>query len=329
MNRTVQSSSALPQKSGSGFASFASKYGIVLVLLVLCTISALLSPVFLTASNILNVLRQTCVVALVAFAEAVLIISGGIDLAAGSTMCLTGVLAIPIYVATNSVIISLSLTILIGITIYFIVGFLVAIFNVPPFVATLAMNMAARGAVKVYTGGVTITQTGENFSWMGQGYVGVIPIPVIVMISATIALWIVLSKTRFGRNLYAMGGNPEAARASGINLKRYRIYSFLFAGVFIGIAGYMFTSRLNAGVPTGGAGYEGQGISSAIIGGVGFAGGTGSAWGVLVGALIMGVISNILNLMKVDSYVQEIINGAIIISAVILDLQTKKRKFGR
>ena len=306
-----------------------SKFGIVVVLFILVIVCSIVSPVFLTATNILNVLRQVCVVALVAFAEAVLIISGSIDLSAGTLMCFSGIMAIPVYVSTGSITIAIGAAIVCGIVLEGISGLLVSLFNLPPFVATLAMNISARGEVKLYTGGMVITDTGENFSFMGQGYLGIIPIPVIVMLIATIALWIVLEKTRFGRNLYAVGGNAEAARASGINVKRFRLYSFIFAGIFIGLAGYMFASRVNSGVPTAGTGYEGQGISAAIIGGVGFAGGTGSAGGVLVGAIIMGVISNILNLMRVDSYLQEVINGIIVVVAVIIDLQTKKKRLGQ
>ena len=153
--------------------------------------------------------------------------------------------------------------------------------------------------------------------------------PILVMLIAVIALWITLDKTRFGRNLFALGGNSEAARASGINVERYTFYAFIFSGIFVGLAGYVQASRVNAGIPTSCIGYEGKGISAAIIGGIGFAGGTGSAWSALIGAIIIGIISNILNLMKVDSYVQEIINGLIIVAAVVLDLQTKKKKLGK
>lgn len=302
-----------------------SKFGIVSVLVLLILISSILSKNFLTLSNMLNIARQTCVIALIAFGEATLIISGSIDLSAGSCLCLTGILAIPVYVSTESIPLAILTAIAAAVVLYTVSGLLVAQFDVPPFVATLAMMGAARGAAKLYTGGATITNTGEYFKLMGQGYIGVVPIPVFVMLIATIALWVILSQTRFGRNLYAMGGNVEAARASGINIKAYKIYSFMLSGVFIGLAGYMLTSRMNSGVPTAGNGYEGQGISAAIIGGVGFSGGTGSAWGVLVGAIVMGIISNILNLMRVDSYVQEIINGVIIVLAVILDIQTQKR----
>lgn len=309
--------------------SITSRYGIVFVLIIMVIACSFASPVFMTKTNLLNVLRQVCVYSLIACAEGILIISGNIDLAAGSTVCACGIAAIPVYVATGSTPIALIFAIAFGVALNAISGFFIAFLKVPAFITTLAMQMAVRGAVKVYTGGVVVTQTGENFTLMGQGYLFGVPIPVYVMLAATLILWVVLDLTRFGRNLFAVGGNFEAARASGINVDRYRFYSYLLSGAFIGLAGYMFASRVNSGIPTACTGYEGQGISAAVIGGVGMGGGTGSAWGVLVGAVIIGVISNILNLLGVDSYMQEVINGAIILVAVVLDLQTKKKRVGK
>lgn len=317
------------EKIVNGFRDFSNKYGIILVLLLLVVICSLLTPVFATKNNVLNILRQICVYALLAAAEGTLIISGSIDLSAGSTVCLCGIVSIPIYIATGSTVITILMTILFGMALYAVTGVMVSVLKLPAFVATLAMQMAVRGAAKLYTGGMVITQTGEGFTTMGQGYLFGIPNSVYVMLLGIFILWITWSKTRYGRNLFAIGGNPEAARASGINVNLYRFYSFLNAGAFVGLAGFMLASRLNNGNPAVGQGYEGQGISAAIIGGVGFAGGTGSAGGVLVGALIIGVISNILNLMRVDSYLQEVINGLIIVAAVALDLQTKKKKVGK
>ena len=305
------------------------KYGIVLVLLAICAVSVLINPVFMTTNNLLNILRQACVTALIALAEGILILSGGIDLAAGSSLALSGILAIPAIMATNSIVVGLLVAIGIGMLCSLVTALTVAYLDMPPFVVTLALMMSIRGVIFVITGGVVLTKTGDLFKIMGQGYVGPIPIPVIVMLVATTIIWIVLTKTRFGRNLFAVGGNREAARASGINIKKVSIGSFLLSGALIGLGGYMYMSRVNAGVPTGGLTYEGLGISGAIIGGVSFTGGIGSAWGMMIGALIMAVINNALNLAMVDSYIQQIISGAIIIAAVALDLQTKKRRFGR
>jgi inositol transport system permease protein len=326
-NKTMEATNKTNFKKRLG--KIYSRYGIFFVLLFLMVVCAIISPNFLTADNLLNVLRQTSVVALIAFAETVLIISGNIDLSAGSTMCLAGIVGITGYQLTNSIILAICFSIATAIICNVISGSLVAYLGLPSFISTLAMQQMARGAVLIYTGGVIITQTGKKFPLLGQGHIGPIPIPIIVMFVVAIFLWIVLDKTRFGRNLFAIGGNKEAARASGINVKNYTLKSFIFSAIFIGIGGYMFASRVNSGIPTAGAGYEGNGISAAIIGGVGFSGGTGSAWGVIVGAMIMGIISNILNLLRVDSYVQQVVNGAIIVLAVVLDLQTKKKRIGQ
>jgi inositol transport system permease protein len=145
-----------------------------------------------------------------------------------------------------------------------------------------------------------------------------------------VVLYIIMDKTQLGRNFYAMGGNKEAARASGINIKKYTIFAFMLAGVFAGLAGVVFASRVNSGLPSGAVGFEGEGIAASVIGGVGFAGGSGSAaWGAIIGAFVVGTFSNILNLLGVNSYVQEIITGAIIVTAVAVDTWTRSRRVSR
>lgn len=302
------------------------RYAIILVTFFMIIVCSFLKPSFLTMDNFLNISRQVSIYALLAFAESILIISGNIDLAAGSTLCLSGILAIPVYQATGSLTLAVLASIACGVFCNTISGIFVAYGSLPSFVATLAMQMAARGGVLVFTGGKTLSQPGQGFKLLGQGYIGIIPIPVIIMLLGTLALFILLDKTRTGRNFYALGGNSEAARASGINIKTYTILAFMFAGVFIGLAGFVFTSRMNSGIPNAATGYEGQGIAAAVIGGIGFSGGTGSAGGALIGAFVMGILSNILNLMGVNSYLQQIINGTIIMLAVGFDIQARKRK---
>ena len=188
------------------------------------------------------------------------------------------------------------------------------------------MQMSVRGAVYLLTDGMTISETGENFKALGQGYVGPIPNPVIIMMVCAVIFWVILDKTRLGRNFYAVGGNREAARASGINLRKYTILAYLVAGAFTGLAGIVYCSRINAGTPAGAQGYEGQGIAAAVIGGIGFAGGTGNAWGAVVGAVVIGIINNILNLMGVNSYMQQVVNGLVIVLAVGLDTFTRSKR---
>lgn len=227
---------------------------------------------------------------------------------------------------TGSLLLAVIVAILIGVVINLISGIIVAYFNIPPFVATLGMQMSVRGAVYLLTDGMTISETGENFKALGQGYVGPIPNPVIVMMVCAVIFWVILDKTRLGRNFYAVGGNREAARASGINLRKYTILAYLVAGAFTGLAGIVYCSRINAGTPAGAQGYEGQGIAAAVIGGIGFAGGTGNAWGAVIGAVVIGIINNILNLMGVNSYMQQVVNGLVIVLAVGLDTFTRSKR---
>ena len=156
-----------------------------------------------------------------------------------------------------------------------------------------------------------------------------IPTPIIVMVIIFALFSLLLSRTRLGRNFYAIGGNSEAARATGIDVRKHTIIAYAISGVFIGIAGYLFASRVNTGAPNAGVGWEGQGIASAVVGGISFAGGTGTATGALVGAFIMGIIGNILNLMAVNSYIQQIVNASLILFAVTFDVVTKRKKLGK
>ncbi len=308
-------------------SKYTSKYGIFITLLVLIAVCSIVSPKFLTASNALNVLRQTSVYCLIALAEGIVIMSGGIDLAAGSTMALAGIAAIPVCVATDSIFLGVLTAVGVGILCSGISGVITAILDMPAFVVTLAMQMAIRGFIMVRTLGVTVAKTGGKFKLLGQGFLGgVIPTAIVVMVLAVIAADVLLRYTRIGRNLFALGGNREAAFASGINIRMYTIISYIISGVFAGLAGYMYMSRINSGVPSGAEGYESNGISAAVIGGVAFTGGSGSAWGIMIGATILCIITNILNLMGVDGNAQKIVNGAIIIVAVAIDMQTKRRR---
>lgn len=260
-------------------SKYTSKYGIFITLIVLIAVCSIVSPKFLTGSNALNVLRQTSVYCLIALAEGIVIMSGGIDLAAGSTMALAGITAIPVCVATDSIFLGVLTAMGVGILCSGISGIITAFLDMPAFVVTLAMQMAIRGFIMVRTLGVTVAKTGGKFKVLGQGFVGgVIPTAIVVMVLAVIAADILLRYTRIGRNLFALGGNREAAFASGINIRMYTIISYIISGVFAGLAGYMYMSRINSGVPSGAEGYESNGISAAVIGGVAFTGGSGSAW---------------------------------------------------
>lgn len=306
--------------------NFITRYSIYFITLIFMVICTCMNDRFLTVDNIINILRQISVYALLAFAESVCIISGNLDLAAASTLVFSGCMSIFVYTATESLLLAVVVAILVGVVINTVSGIIVAYFNIPPFVATLGMQMSVRGAVYMLTGGMTITETGGNFKMIGQGYMGPIPNPVLIMLLCAVIFWVLLDRTRLGRNFYAVGGNREAARASGISLRRYTIYAYMVAGAFTGLAGIVYCSRINAGTPAGAQGYEGLGIAAAVIGGIGFAGGTGNAWGAVIGAVVIGIINNILNLMGVNSYMQQVINGLVIILAVGLDTFTRSKR---
>lgn len=309
--------------------SLISKHGIKFVLLLLIVVCSIIEPKFFTVKNALNVARQTAPLALLAFAEGVLLINGRTDLSAGSTMCLAGLVALNVCVATENILLSMLAAIGVAVICSCFSSIFVAFFGLHHYIVTLAVQMAVRGICFIYTAGNIISQTGENFKVLGQGYVLGIPTPIIVMAIIFFLFWILLARTRLGRNFYAIGGNKEAARATGINVEKHTVIAYAISGVFIGIAGFLFTSRVNVGTPAAGVGLEGQAIASAVVGGISFSGGTGTATGALVGAFIMGIIGNILNLEAVNSYIQQVVNAALILVAVTIDVMTKRKKLGK
>jgi len=306
------------------------KYGIFAILIVILAISSIISPAFLTDTNILNVLTQISVVTIVACGETILIISGMIDLSPGSVIALSGCLCVGTYkslVAGNMAwglagIISILLAMGVGMVISFLSSAIITRYNAPPFIVTLAMMTAARGLCYIYTGGQPIYDIGE-IRVIGQSSLGFIPITVIAMILVLIITWVILTQMRFGRYLYAIGGNKEAAVASGIKTNKTIMLAYLTSGAFVGLAGSIFMARLNSGQPSEAVGLEFDAITAAIIGGSSFNGGIGTVTGTLAGAIIIGIINNILNLMLVQSYYQQIVKGFIIVIAVILDIKTK------
>ena len=307
--------------------SVIAKYSIYFIALLMILVSSFTNEKFLTLSNITNILRAVSVYALIAYAQAILMISGNLNLAAGTIASFAGCVAINAYVGSGNLLVSIIVSVIIGVICCGVSGVCVVTMGLPPFVATLAMQYVVRGINFIYTNGATITKTGDGgFKLLGQGYLWKIPMPIIIMLLGAVCLWVILDRTTLGRNFYAVGGNAEAARASGINVPRLTVIAYLVSGAFVGMAGIVYASRINAGVPDGAANYAGMGIAASVIGGVGFAGGSGGAWGALLGAFIIGLITNILNLNSVDSYVQVIVNGVIIMAAVGLDTFTRKRR---
>jgi len=315
-------------KARFSWSSLTRNYGIYFVLVALIILSSIVNPNFFSGENISNVTRQISVTTILAFGETILIICGLLDLSSGSVLALAGLLSVACYKATGSLELAFAVAVGVAVACNLLNALMVALFNAPAFIATLAMQEMARGSALLFTKGQNIYQIG-NYTVLGQGSIAFIPIPLLFLVGLFILTWYILNSTRFGRGLYAIGGNQEAAKASGINVRATKVMAFVINGVLVGIAGVLFMSRVNAGLPNGAINYEFQGLTSSIIGGTSFSGGIGTAGGTVVGAFIVGFLNNILNLANVNSYLQQIIRGAIIALAVIYDIWTKSRRTRR
>ena len=301
------------------------KFSIYIVLVVLFIACSVISPYFLQSSNLINVTRQLCVGILIAYGEMLLIISGFLDLSVGAVLALSGVLSVSVYKSTGSMLVAIVVALAVAVACNIVNAIFVANFNVPAFIATLGMQQVARGIALYYTGGQNILQLG-NFVKIGQGSVGPIPIPVIIIILVTIVVWYIVNNTKYGRGLYAIGGSRSAAEASGINSKKSIYRSYIINGILIGLAGMIFMARNNAGLPNGAIGYEMTGLTAAIVGGTSFTGGIGTVSGTIAGAFIIGFLENVMNLLGVNSYIQQVIEGSIIALAVAFDVVSKSKK---
>lgn len=314
--------------NGNLWTNIKSKYSIYFVLIVLFIVCWLANENFVSSENISNISTQISVGTILAFGQTILIICGMLDLSSASVLALAGVLSVSIYKTTGSLTIAFIVAILVGVFCNILNGLMVTKFKTPPFIATLAMMTMARGAALMYTNGQNIYQIDE-YTKFGQGKILGMPTPILFMIVLLIVTWYLLKHTVFGRSVYAIGGNEEAANASGINVDRIKMRAFIINGIFVGIAGVLFMSRVNGGMPNGAIGYEFKALTAAVIGGTSFSGGIGSASGTLAGAFIVGFLDNIMVLTGVNSYLQQIVRGAIIALAVIYDIWAKTKRVAR
>jgi inositol transport system permease protein len=307
------------------WANSSGQYSIYLILVAMIVISSFLSPAFLSIANFANISRQISITTILAFGQTILIIGGMLDLSCGSVMALSGLVAVLVFKATGIGLVALCAGIATGVLANSINGLMVTTFRLPPFIATLAMLTSARGAALLLTSGQPVYQLGTFKVW-GQGALFGIPTPLLFVVGILAVTWYILNHTRLGRYIYAIGGNQEAARASGIAVNRVKVIAYLINGAFVGIAGVLYMSRVNAGLPDAGQGFELDALTSSIIGGVSFSGGIGTAVGTLAGAFIVGFLGNIMNLLGIQSYVQQFIRGAIIALAVAYDIASKSRR---
>ena len=297
------------------------KLGPVIGLLLIIVIISVMSPSFLTMNNLFNVLRQVSINALIAFGMTFVILTGGIDLSVGSILALTGAVTAGMMSGGMDPILAMLLGVLLGVLLGAINGLIIAKGKVAPFIATLATMTIFRGLTLVYTEGRPISGLGDSFTFqmLGKGYILGIPVPVVTMAISFAVLYFILKKTTFGRRVYAVGGNEEASRLSGINVDRIKIYVYSLAGGLTAIAALILTSRLNSAQPTAGNMFELDAIAAVVLGGTSLTGGRGWIVGTLVGALIIGVLNNGLNLIGVSSFFQQVVKGAVILIAVLLD----------
>lgn len=307
------------------------KYAIILILAAMVALLTVMTKgTFLQAQNLINVVRQMSVIAMLALGLTVVIISTGIDLSVGSIVALAAVVATSLAQApgaTNQMYPGLNLPILVpiaagllvGAAAGFVNGFLIARFRIAPFIATLGMMTAARGLALIYSDGRPISKLTPEFNFLGQGEILGIPVPIVLLAVVVIGSHLVLNNTRFGRHVYALGGNEQAARVSGINLSRVKIGIYTFSGLLAGLGGMVLAGRIGSGNPQLGTGAELDAITAAVIGGTSFTGGIGTVWGTIVGALIIGVLNNGLDLLNVSPFTQQVVKGVIIVVAIIID----------
>jgi ribose/xylose/arabinose/galactoside ABC-type transport system permease subunit len=300
--------------------------GTFLGLLLLCAVLAVLSPHFLTVSNLLNILQQTTITAIVAAGMTFVIISAGIDLSVGSILALAGVMLASALQANVPVPLAILCGLLSGAFCGAINGMLITWGRLPPFIATLGMMSMARGAALVYTEGRPISGFAVEFRSLATGAWLAIPAQVLIMITVYALAHFLLARTRHGRYVYAMGGNEEASKLSGVNVRFHKTMVYALSGLTSAIAAVILTARLNSAQPIAGIMYELDAIAATVIGGTSLMGGEGSLAGTLIGALIMGVLRNGLNLLGVSSFLQQIVIGAVIIVAVLVDAALKASK---
>ncbi len=301
------------------------RFGTLLGLLLLCGVLWAASPYFLTASNLVNVVQQTAVNAIIAVGMTFVIVSAGIDLSVGSIVAFSGVILASCLQAGLPIPLAIAAGLAAGAACGLVNGVLITWGRLPPFIATLGMMSVARGAALVFTQGRPISGFDGSFRFLATGELLWVPVPVWIMGLVYLGSHLLLSRTRFGRYTYAIGGNEEAAKLSGVAVRFHKSMIYAFSGLTAGIAAIVLTARLNSAQPIAGFMYELDAIAAAVIGGTSLMGGEGNLGGTLIGALIMGVLRNGLNLLGVSSFLQQIVIGSVIITAVLVDALLKRR----
>ncbi|KEQ16515.1 ribose ABC transporter permease [Endozoicomonas numazuensis] len=320
------------KNSGSKFRinkEFLFEYKSVIALLIFMVVVSMISDSFFSTNNMLNILRQTSINAIIAVGMTFVILTSGIDLAVGSILALSGALAATLIGMDFNIMLVVTLTLAGGAAMGAMSGLIIAKGRVQAFIATLATMTLLRGATMVFTDGRPISASSgsasDAFSFIGSGYLFGIPFPIYLMAVTFVAAWFVLNHTRLGRYVYALGGNESATRLSGINVDRIKLAVYSISGGLSALAGLIVTSRLASAQPTAGTSYELDAIAAVVLGGTSLTGGKGRITGTLVGVLIIGILNNALNLLNVSSYYQLIAKALVILLAVLVDTRSTKQ----
>jgi ribose transport system permease protein len=308
------------------FSHYARQLGTLSGLFGLCVVLWALTPHFLTVSNLLNVAEQAAIIAIVAVGMTFVIITGGIDLSVGSVLAFAGVVMASVLHREVPLPAALAVALGTGLCCGLVNGALITVGRLPPFIATLGMMSVARGTALMFTEGRPVSGFSGGFRSLATGELLGVPVSVVIMVGVYVVAHFVLTRTKLGRYTYAIGGNEEAALLSGVNVRLYKAAVYGISGMLSGLAAVLLTARLNSAQPTAGTMYELDAIAATVIGGSSLLGGEGSMTGTLVGALIMGVLRNGLNLLNVSSFLQQVVIGVVIIGAVLVDMSLKRRQ---
>ena len=300
-------------------------YSLILIVLALGFTMTVLSPSFFTTTNLLNVLRQVSINGILAIGMTFVVLTGGIDLSVGSIVAFCGIVSAGLLRdAQLPIPLVIVISLLIGIALGSFNGYFVAYWNAAPFVVTLSLMTIARGMTYVYSDGKPISPLPEEFLAIGKGKMLGIPTPAVILLGVFILSFIVIKYFRIGRYIYAVGGNENSAVVSGINVRAIKMIVYSISGGLCGLAAIILTSRVSAGLPQAGQGYELDAIAATVIGGTSLSGGRGRLWGTILGALLLGIVSNGLDLLNVSSFYQQIVKGVIILAAILIDSKRVK-----
>ena len=333
-----QAAASGQERRRTDVVSVLGKFAPLIFLAILVVILSVLRPNFLSAFNLFNVMRQISFIGILAVGMTFVILTAGIDLSVGSLLAFSGIVCASVAKGSRSlleggvtdpggvrVLIAALAAILVGIIIGLLQGSLIARAGIPAFIVTLGGLGAWRGATLLWSDGQPISSFSNDFKFWGQGFIGPLPVPVIFFLAMVVIGQIILKYTQYGRWIYALGGNPEASRLSGLNVKMLTTSVYVISGFCAGLAGFLLTSRLNSAEQVAGHGYELQAIAAVVIGGTSLFGGQGSMVGTLIGAMLIGVLNNGLVILNVSPYYQQIVIGAIIVLSVYIDQLAKQR----